>query len=196
MKNIVLTIILSIFLVACQQKTPEPIIINNYPQPHPSETLPDPETKSKAKINIEKPAPSGQISNGKSRTSSNGRKILRTGRQMTLINKEIIVGGCWDYANAVYNRSGYPPKKRKIIFKGSKRRGPYADARLIQPGDWLYYINHSYGGIEHSAIFINWVDYKRKKGLMLSYGGERRRKPARYMPYKLTKIYQIIRPKD
>lgn len=129
------------------------------------------------------------------KATSQGRKILATGRQMTVVDEEIIPGGCWDYANEVYNRAGYPNqrKKRQTIFKGSKENGPYAEVNLIQPGDFLYYINHSYGEIEHSAIFVDWLDYKNKEALMLSYGGENRREPARYLPYDLSHVYRIIR---
>jgi hypothetical protein len=123
-----------------------------------------------------------------------GRKILKTGREMTLNDREIIPGGCWDYANEVYNRAGYPSNQREVIFRGDKNNGPYADVSLIEPGDWLYYVNHSYGGIEHSAIFVYWINYEDKIGLMLSYGGERRQEPARYLSYDLSDVYYIIRP--
>ena len=125
-----------------------------------------------------------------------GRKILATGRVMTLDNREIVRGSCWDYTNAVYTRSGYPNdrKSRVVVFKGTKSKGPYADARLIKPGDWLYYVNHSYNGVEHSAIFVKWVDFESRSALMLSYGGEKRNEPARYLTYDLSNVYQIIRP--
>ncbi|HSO20745.1 MAG TPA: hypothetical protein VLT88_14880, partial [Desulfosarcina sp.] len=127
------------------------------------------------------------------RATPYGREILETGRSMTLARDEIIRGGCWDYANAVYNRAGYPDRKRKTVFK-SRKAGPYADLGLIQPGDWLYYVNHWYGDIEHSAIFVDWVDFGAGEGLMLSYGGEKRREPARYMVYDVSHTYMIIRP--
>lgn len=125
-----------------------------------------------------------------------GREVLATGRQM--IEDELILpGGCWDYINEVYNRAGYPNQrsKRQTIFKGTKKRGPYADISQIQPGDFLYYINHSYGDIQHSAIFVDWVDYNNKQALMLSYGGENRQQPARYLSYDLSHVYRIIRAK-
>ncbi len=125
-----------------------------------------------------------------------GRKILETGREMTLDQCEIVRGGCWDYANAVYNRAGFPPGKRRVVFKGTQKKGPYADIDLFQPGDWLYYVNHWYGRIEHSAIFVDWIDYDNKEALMLSYGGEKRNEPARYMPYDLSNVYYIVRPKS
>ena len=126
-----------------------------------------------------------------------GRKILAIGRKMALIDKVIITGSCWDYANEIYNRAGYPnhPKKRYTVFKG-KKKGPYANIYSIQSGDFLYYINHSYGDVEHSAIFVDWLDYHNKHALMLSYGGENRRKPARYKSYKLSSVFRIIRAKD
>jgi uncharacterized protein YkwD len=138
---------------------------------------------------------SAPISDAKNKATPHGLNILKTGRQMTLIDKEILPGGGWDYANEVYYRAGYPTDQRDIIFKSNKK-GPYADISLIQPGDWLYYINHWHGEIEHSAIFINWIDYDNKEGLMLSYGGENRQEPARYMSYDLTNTYYIVRPKS
>ena len=130
--------------------------------------------------------------------SSSGKKVLKVGREMTLVDKEIVRGSCWDYADTVYTRAGFSRKLplRETVFKGSKRRGPYADTTQIKPGDFLYYINHSYGGIEHSAIFIDWEDKNRNLALMLSYGGENRRSPARYRVYDLSNVYQITRPKN
>lgn len=122
-----------------------------------------------------------------------GRKVLETGRVMTLVNAEVIPGGCWDYANAVYDRAGFSSGKRETVYKAAKA-GPYADLSQVKGGDWLYYVNHSYGGIEHSAIFVDWIDVDQKIGLMLSYGGENRRQPARYLPYDLSSVYGITRP--
>ncbi|MCK5926044.1 MAG: hypothetical protein KAG10_09140 [Methylococcales bacterium] len=141
------------------------------------------------------PSPSSEVNfliTAENKASQQGRKILQTGRKMTLINQEIIRGGCWDYANAVYNRAGYR-KNRQVIFKGSKKKGPYADVSLIQSGDFLYYVNHSYNDIEHSAIFVDWINYANKTALMLSYAGERRKTPARYKSYELSNVYRIIR---
>jgi hypothetical protein len=132
------------------------------------------------------------------KASQPAKKVLKVGREMTLVNKEIVRGSCWDYADTVYTRAGFSRQlpQRQTVFKGSKRSGPYADASQIKPGDFLYYINHSYGGIEHSAIFIDWEDKTKKKALMLSYGGENRRSPARYRIYDLSNVYQITRPKN
>lgn len=124
-------------------------------------------------------------------------RVLAMGRHMALDIGEILRGACWHYANAVYERAGFPDHsgKRRIVFKGTKK-GPYADPSVIQPGDWLYYVNLSYRNIEHSAIFVSWVDQKKRKALMLSYSGGRRREPGRYLTYDLSKVYQVMRPSD
>ena len=124
------------------------------------------------------------------------RKILVTGRNMAMDDKTILRGSCWDYANEVYNRAGFPNTRysRQTVFRGSKKRGPYADAALIQPGDFLYYINHSYHDIEHSAIFVSWLNIDKRQAIMLSYGGEKRKEPGRYLPYDLSHVFRIIRP--
>lgn len=127
--------------------------------------------------------------------TARGREILETGRIMTLARREIIRGGCWDYANAVYNRAGYPHARRKTVFK-SRKSGPYADLARIQPGDWLYYVNRQYDDMEHSAIFVHWADFGAREALMLSYGGERRNEPARYRVYDVSRTYMIVRPRN
>ena len=95
-----------------------------------------------------------------------GKTILEIGRKMVFEEKTIVKGSCWDYIFEVYKRAGYATKKL-TVFK-SKKSGPYVDISKIQPGDWLYYVNHSYGGVEHSGIFIYWKDYKNKIGVTLS----------------------------
>lgn len=127
--------------------------------------------------------------------SQAGRRILQVGRKMALERKEIIRGSCWDYIHTVYNRAGFPSDKRHKVHRGKKADGPYASADNIQPGDWLYYINHQYNGIEHSGIFVRWVDRKKRSGEILSYGGEKRHKPGRYRNYDLSHVYMIIRAK-
>jgi hypothetical protein len=123
--------------------------------------------------------------------NSGARTVLRTGRMMVR-HRTIVRGSCWDYLNMAYTKAGYSPDKRKVIYKKSKR-GPYASLSAVQPGDWLYYINHSYGNIEHSGMFIGWINKSKKQGLVLSYGGEHRNKPGRYRLYILSSIYQITR---
>jgi hypothetical protein len=127
--------------------------------------------------------------------SKEGKKVLEEGRILALNKKAIIQGSCWNWINTVYNNAGFPNKKskRETVFKG-KKNGPYVKSKKIKAGDWLYFINHSYNNIEHSGIFVYWVDYKNKKGMILSYGGESRKKPGRYKVYDLRHVYNIIRP--
>ncbi len=131
------------------------------------------------------------IRSAEAQASPAARKILHTARSM--VARGIIVrGSCWDYLNTVFRRAGYPASKRQIVFRQSKS-GPYAPASNIRAGDWLYYINHSYGGIEHSGLFVAWVNRRRWQGLILSYGGEHRKQPGRYRVYDLRNVYHISR---
>jgi len=119
--------------------------------------------------------------------------VLCVGDRM-IKNGILVKGSCWDYIDATFNRAGIPRKHRVTAFK-SKKRGPYAKISQIKSGDWLYFINTSYHNSEHSAIFIDWIDKKRKIACMLSYQGEGKRKPARYKNYKLSRVYNIMRVK-
>lgn len=124
--------------------------------------------------------------------SLGGRRILEASRAM-IANREVIVGGCWDYINTVYQRAGYSANQRDTIFK-SKLQGPYLQTDRILPGDWLYFVNHSYGDTEHSAIFVDWIDEEKKSALMVSYVGGNQKKPAIYKKYIINNIYNVIRP--
>lgn len=134
----------------------------------------------------------GALDRAEKEATPEGRKILTTSRSM-VEKGEILKGGCWDFINTVYNRAGFPSQKRVSIFK-SKKNGPYVNQKLIQAGDWLYYINHSYKKIDHSGVFISWVNFENKVALIMSYAGEKRNSPARYQNYDLSNVYSIIRP--
>ncbi len=119
-------------------------------------------------------------------------RVLEIGRQMALITKTVILGSCWDFVNEVFNRAGVAASKR-VIFK-TKKAGPYADSRLVQPGDWVYHVNHNSNNIDHSAIFICWKDYATRQAVTLSYAGRNRNVPGRYGVYDLRSIFAIFRP--
>ncbi|WP_201507820.1 hypothetical protein [Psychrobacter proteolyticus] len=131
------------------------------------------------------------LSNAETQSSIAAREVVSTARKMALNERTIIQGGCWDYLNAVFNRAGV---SRNTIHKGTYAQGPYASSSEIEAGDWLYYINHGYNGVEHSGLFVGWVDERAKQALILSYAGENRREPARYRVYDLSNVYQIMRP--
>ena len=133
------------------------------------------------------------IENAEAKAQQPARQALFTLRQM--VNRgEVLPGGCWDYLNAGFDRAGIPEARRQLVFSGDAKAGPYADPATLAPGDWLYYVNHSYGDIEHSGVFVDWTDYGRREGLVLSYAGEGRGEPGRYKVYDLSHVYRIARP--
>ncbi|MDF1548906.1 MAG: hypothetical protein P1P88_13865 [Bacteroidales bacterium] len=125
------------------------------------------------------------------RADEPAKKILATGRKLALEDSTIIPGTCWTYVNAIYKQAGYDKEKRHV-FK-SKKKGPYADTDIIKPGDWLYFINHSYHNIDHSAVFVGWLDKENKLGLTLSYTGRYKKKPGQYKVYNLKDVFFITR---
>lgn len=122
----------------------------------------------------------------------NGVKILQVGREIAIINKEVITGSCWDFVNYVYKKSG---AEKTSIFR-SKKGGPYASPDMVKPGDWIYHINYSYKNIEHSAIFVCWKDVEKRIAVTLSYAGGNRKLPGKYGTYNLKGIYSIQRPSE
>lgn len=131
------------------------------------------------------------LSQAESHSSLAARGVISTARTMALNERAIIQGGCWDYLDAVFKRAGVT---RDTRHKGTYAEGPYAHSSEIEVGDWLYYINHGYNGVEHSGLFVGWVDEAAKQALILSYAGESRHEPARYRVYDLSNVYQIMRP--
>lgn len=123
-----------------------------------------------------------------------GLAVLQASRSM-IDGGEVVLGSCWDFINAVYDRAGFPSKLRSTIHKG-RYAGPFADDTTIQPGDWLYFINHSYGDVEHSGIFIGWTDEARREALVSSYAGGNKPVPGRYRLYDLSHVFNIIRGKQ
>ena len=134
------------------------------------------------------------LDQAESSATPGGRTILEISRTM-IADQDIIVGGCWDYINAVFDRAGYPSQQRLTVYK-SKFAGPYAQVESFQSGDWLYFVNHSYKNIEHSAIFVAWVDEVKKEALMVNYVGGNKKKPASYKRFILDNVYAIFRAKE
>jgi hypothetical protein len=148
---------------------------------------------------IKKPEPftnidlEGILNRSEEKATPEGKSILSQGRSM-VNDKKIVRGSCWDYANAVYNNSGFSPDQRITPLK-SKIKGPYADLATIEAGDWLYFINYSFKEIDHSGIFVEWTDFDKKRAILLSYVGGRKKKPGTYKIYDLKHVYYIIRHK-
>lgn len=122
-----------------------------------------------------------------------GARVLETARRMAEVNKEVMIGSCWDFVQAVFQRAGYEQQRRHRVFIG-KPRGPYADPRLIQPGDWIMHVNLEFGGVHHSAIFVRWLDWQEKVALMWGYAGMKRAVPPTSQRHRLLKVFGILRP--
>ncbi len=133
------------------------------------------------------------LSRAEEKASPEGKTILTTGRRMVEM-KQVIRGSCWDYANAVFNNSGFKRDQRVSLLK-SKFKGPYADSSTILPGDWLYFINYSFKESDHSGIFVEWTDVEKKIAVILSYVGGKKKKPGTYKIYDLRHVYTMIRAK-
>ena len=128
------------------------------------------------------------------KASDEGRLVLETGRQMALVDRVVILGACWDYANTIYKRAGFPANKRKTIFNKPKT-GPYADPGLFEPGDFLSYTHDEKGNWVHSAIFVDWTNEGERVALMLTYVGRRQPIPALYARNELSRVFRVVRPK-
>lgn len=128
------------------------------------------------------------------KASLEGRKVLAAGREMALVNRDIINGSCWDYASAIFDRAGYSyQSNRDVVIHNTKSHPLAINFNAIQPGDFLSYVNYSYHNIKHSAIFVDWLNFDKKIALMLSYAGHNRQQPARYRAYDLSGVYYVAR---
>ena len=67
---------------------------------------------------------------------------------------------------------------------------------MIEAGDWLYFVNHSFSESEHSAIFVTWLDEDRKEALMVNYIGGSKKRPGTYKRFIIDEVYNIIRAKE
>lgn len=191
---IVLIIVLSVGLSSCSRRISRNIAENKESiKKKNNNTKAENKTKQE-KAEKEEKKVKDPILLAEKNTTSAGRKILETGREMALVEKVIYKGSCWNYINEVFKRAGYGSSK-KIVYK-QKQSGPYVDVSKIQPGDWIYYVNYSYGQVGHSGIFVYWEDYENKIGVTLSYGGEKRNEPGRYRAYDLKSVYYITRAYD
>jgi hypothetical protein len=108
--------------------------------------------------------------------------------------KIVVVGACWDFVNAVFNNAGFPAAKRFTMYN-SKESGPFVDSTLIKPGDWIYFVNYTFNNIGHSAIFVDWVDFRSRRALTIEYVGLNRRVPGRYAEYDISECYGVFRGK-
>jgi len=128
------------------------------------------------------------------KTHEGGLQIIKEGYQMAVIRKDVIVGSCWDFINAVYNNAGVQRSNREVIYKRNKGV-KHSSPEILEPGDWIYHVNYSYHNVGHSAIFICWKDYDQRMGITLSYVGQNKSVPGKYGVYDLSGVYNIKRAK-
>jgi hypothetical protein len=124
--------------------------------------------------------------------SAVGQRALNAARQLAFVEKKIINGSCWKFANMAYMKAGFNFNKRHYVWRGPKG-GPYAPVSRLRPGDWVYHLNQEYGGIEHSSIFVRWVNRGKKLAKTIDYSGMNRAEPGHYSNHRYTKIFAIIR---
>ena len=129
-----------------------------------------------------------------SREPTTGGRVLAMAIRM-IEQETVIVGACWDYVNAVFTRAGFPAAKRVTIYQATER-GPFAAPALLEHGDWIYFVNHTFGDVGHSAIFVDWIDAGEQRALTVEYVGGNRHLPGRYAEYDIAECYGVFRGRE
>jgi len=119
------------------------------------------------------------------------RRVLDAARAM-IAGGVVVRGSCYTWLRAVYARA---TGRHQVVYAGSPRPR-FARFELLRPGDWVFFINHSYRNNTHSAIFVGWSDARAHVALMASYVGGNRTAPGRFSTYALTNVYQVVRMAD
>lgn len=123
--------------------------------------------------------------------SGGARRVLTAAR--TMFERAVSHRGtCATWLNTVYQRAG---GRFSTVFS-SGRGGRYADESQLRPGDWVRFVNHSFHGVGHSAIFIGWANPQHTVALTLSHPGQYRRSHGRFHAYDFRNVYQIDRMAD
>jgi hypothetical protein len=126
--------------------------------------------------------------------SEAARRVLETAQRMGDAGT-VVRGSCYRYIDRVFDDAGHDGwRERTQVFRGS-RNGPYADLDLIQPGDWLYIVNHpeSRPVGTHSVLFVAWEDRANGYARVWSYVGGSQDRPADLVGYDVTRTYGIQR---
>jgi len=124
-----------------------------------------------------------------------GARVLEIARVMAEVEQQLIAGSCYTFISRVYARAGFAGRGRHKIYK-TLVSGPYADPALIQAGDWIMHVNQEFGGVEHSVIFIRWLDVVGGQGLTWGYVGGMREARGTRQVHLLSQVYAIYRPVD
>lgn len=123
--------------------------------------------------------------------SPGAQRVLEVMR--TMLDEGVVVrGSCNRWVEEVFRRAG--GRARTVYSAG--RRAPFTDTALLRPGDWVQFINHSFGGVTHSAVFVGWTDASARIGMTASHPGQNRAVPGRFRDYDLSNIYRVVRLDD
>ncbi len=109
-----------------------------------------------------------------------------------IVGGVVVRGSCYTWLRAVYARA---TGRSQVVYAG-RPRPRFTRFELLRPGDWVFFINHSYGNNTHSAMFVGWSDPRARVALMASYVGGNRTAPGRFSTYSLTNVYQVVRMAD
>jgi len=123
---------------------------------------------------------------------STANRVLHTAYRLAFVDKLTIQGSCWDFVNKVFSMTTTDSIRKKDIYF-EKKTGPYAPIDLLQPGDWVYHINHEFNQIEHSAIFVGWADYESGIAIVIDYIGLNRKRAAKFGLHNLNSVYAVFR---
>lgn len=160
----------------------------------PAESVPvEPQTAAPADAPPSDPwrDPMATLDAAAARAQPGARRVLQTIHAM-LDEATVVRGSCYTWVSALYRRAGGHPA---VVFQGD-RRASFATPEVLEPGDWVFFINHSFGDVTHSAVFVAWIDQAARNALMVSYPGGNRRDPGRFGDYELSNVYQIVRMGD
>ncbi len=123
-----------------------------------------------------------------------GRRVVQTAERM-VDEGTVVRGSCYRYIDSVFDTAGYRGwGERTTVFRGH-REGPYANLDDIQPGDWLWIVNHPeltpVG--THSVLFLGWEDRESGYARVVSYVGGAADRPGDVVGYDVSRTYRIMR---
>jgi hypothetical protein len=190
-----LVVVLAVLSTACASTavvgTP-PTLAARADVGRPKQILPAPWTNFGTSIHAPTPAPEPLL-----QSTPAGLRVVDTATRM-VDEGTIVRGSCYRYIDRVFQTAGYRGwRRRTTVFRGP-RSGPYASLDAIQPGDWLWIVNHPdrtpVG--THSVLFVDWYDRSAGIARVISYVGRSERRPADVTTYDVSRTYSIQRPID
>lgn len=137
------------------------------------------------------------VASSEPNASPAGQRVLETAHRL-VDDGTVIRGSCYRYIDTVFTEAGHDGWRRQETVFRAPTRGPYADLDLLQPGDWLFIVNHPdrrpVG--THSVIFVGWIDRAAGYAETISYVGGGRERPGDRVGYDVTRTYRIQRAVD